>query len=217
MNNKIYCFGDSHISNFVNTNPLIKEMIWYENDLFAVNRLGPYLAYNLNDKIAVFNQEILKVQEQIITMLFSFGEIDCRAQVQKQSIIRNISIDEIIIEIVERYFEFINIIKNKHGINNIIIFGIVPCFYENPFQEYYLKHPDDFDCPRGTLEERQSYKKKYNQLLKENCVKNKFSYLSLFDDVFVDGEVDKKYRLDEIHLNPETIFPLILQKFTKNE
>jgi hypothetical protein len=211
----IYCFGDSHISNFAGGKTLIKELTWIKNDLFFVNRLGPYLAYNLVEKIDIFNNEIIKIKDKIDTVLFSFGEIDCRAQVQRQSIIKNKSTDEIVTEIVERYLDFLKIFKKKYNIKNIVVFGVVPCFYENPFQEYYIKHPNDFDCPRGTLNERQSYKRKFNDLTEELCLKNNFYYFSIFEDLIISEQVDKKYWLDEIHLNPSTVFPLILENFRK--
>jgi FkbM family methyltransferase len=199
---KTTCFGDSHISIFAGEEKLVKENILTSNRAFDVYRFGPYLAYNLPDKSEVISQvNRIPLNENV---LLCFGEIDCRAQVKRISENTNRSPEEVVDEIVDKYFSVIDKIQNK----NIILFSVTPEFKEQPHWYYYKDHPEVFDCPKGTLDERQEYKRYFNSRVKEEAEKRGFKFVSIFDHITRDEVIDKYY-LDDIHLIPKSVQYLI--------
>ena len=207
---KINCFGDSHISIFANTEKLIKENISHIHESFNVFRFGPYLAYNLLSKENVLKE--LKKINNYEKILICFGEIDCRSQVKRISEKTGNSYDEIINDIVEKYFYVIDKIGNK----NIILFSVTPELKEKPHWYYYKDHPEVFDCPKGTLIERQNFKKYYNKRVEEESLKRGFEYISIFDYIYSDGVTKEIYFLDDIHLNPKKVMYLIKRSLLKS-
>ncbi len=178
---KTNCIGDSNISIFANTEKLIKENISHTHESFNVFRFGPYLAYNLPSKENVLKE--LKKINNYEKILICFGEIDCRSQVKRISEKTGNSYDEIINDIVEKYFYVIDKIGNK----NIILFSVTPELKEKPHWYYYKDHPEVFDCPKGTLMERQNFKKYFNNRVEEESLKRGFKYISIFDYIYNDG------------------------------
>jgi FkbM family methyltransferase len=200
------CLGDSHISIFANSDKLITENEIINNECFSAYRFGPYLAYNLNEK-----SEILKVANSLgqdDNLLICFGEIDCRAQVNK-NITEETDYKKVIDNIIERYFDVISKISNK----NKIVFGVIPDLKDNPYQYYYENHLEDFDCPRGTHEERKEYKKYFNQKLIEKSEELGYKYISISDYIENSKEL---YALDDIHLAPKKVLYLLKREFIKN-
>lgn len=204
---EVYCFGDSHVSIFSDHNGLIPENTYVQNSQFTSFRFGPYLAYNLPKKTNVL-PEINKLAKDT-NLLVCFGEIDCRAQVHLICENTNRSYEVVLDEIVSNYFSVVDNIK----INNKIIFSIVPCLKEYPFLDYYKDHPDDMDRPRGSLDDRQEYKRYFNKRIEQESLKRGIKYLSIFNEVLsLDGKQDKYY-LDDIHLNPNKVMYLIKRAF----
>jgi FkbM family methyltransferase len=207
---KINCFGDSHISIFSNKESLfnMNELIIY--DSYHTYRFGPYLAYNLINKPNVY--EIINNVSYDENILICFGEIDCRAQVKKNMDEQNKDYIELIDEIIDRYFQFIDTLYNK----NIILFSVTPELKEEPFMFYYREKPEAFDKPRGTYSERRKFKEYFNQKVKEECSKKGYKFLSIYD-YLVDGDTTKEiYYVDDIHLKPKNVLYLINREMIKN-
>jgi len=203
---KVNCFGDSHISIFSETEHLIKENTTSTTGPFNAFRFGPYVAYNLQSKAnVVSNVNAVNKNENL---LICFGEIDCRAQVNKICDETNRGYIEVVDEIVDNYFTVIKGANNK----NTILFSITPELKEQPHWYYYKDHPEVFDCPRGTLSERAEYKKYFNKKVKEEAEKLGLKYISIYD--YVNGK--EIYYLDDIHLAPKKVFYLIRREMIKN-
>lgn len=203
---KISCFGDSHISIFSQAEHLIKENMFSVTGPFNAFRFGPYVAYNLQSKSNVIsNIDAISKDENL---LICFGEIDCRAQVNKVCEESNRSYQEAIDEIIDNYFTVIKGANNK----NTILFSITPELKEQPHWYYYKDHPEVFDYPRGTLSERAEYKSYFNQRVKEESDKLGLKYISIYD--YVNG--NEMYYLDDIHLAPKKVFYLIKREMIKN-
>ena len=104
-----------------------------------INYLGPALAYNLMDdsgSLGKWGQKIvghpsLLDKETSIVML-SFGEIDCRTQVIKRAIKGGLSIKDACLIIVDRYFRFIDLLRDTTSLP-IIIWGPIATgsYYNN--------------------------------------------------------------------------------------
>lgn len=203
---KVNCFGDSHISIFSEAEKLIKENTNSVTDSFNAFRFGPYLAYNLPSKTNVVSKA--KAASKDENLLLCFGEIDCRAQVNKVCEDTKRGYKEVIDEIVENYLTVASGANNK----NTILFSITPELKENPHEYYYKDHSEVFDCPRGTMKERVEYKEYFNLRVKEGAEKLGFKFVSIYDYV----SEKEMYYLDDIHLAPQKVFYLIKREMIKN-
>ena len=207
---KINCFGDSHVSIFSYTDDIIQFNKTIINSSYYCNHFGPYLAYNLINKRNV-SEKINSVpfDENI---LICFGEIDCRAQVKKIMDEQNRDYTDVINELVDRYFEFIDSLYNK----NIILFSLTPELKEEPHKYYYSNNLDVFDKPRGTYSERRKFKEYFNKIVQEKCLSKGYKFISIYD-YLVDEESTKEiYYLDDIHLKPKNVSYLINREMISN-
>lgn len=207
---KINCFGDSHISIFANVKDLVTEKQFYFNDPFNVYRFGPHLAYNLLNKTDVL--ETINKIDTNENLLLCFGEIDCRAQIKKICDDTDRDYKNVINEVISNYFSLIDKINNK----NIILFSITPELKEKPHWYYYEENPEVFDCPRGSLIERQTFKKYFNENIKIESEKRNYKYISIFDYISDNNKTNEIYYLDDIHLKPNNVFYLIKREMIKN-
>lgn len=199
---KINIEGDSHISIFSNNERIIDFGKYTKSDYFNSYRVGSWLAFNLNNRI----DDIKNISNQMIedTIILCFGEIDCRAQVKKISEDNNRDYNDVIREIVNNYFILIDSIKDK----NIIINSVTPELVENPHHYYYKDNLEDFDCPRGTYQERKIYKEIFNKLVEEECNLRGIKFLNIYN--MIENSLYKsKLYLDDIHLNPINVNYLI--------
>lgn len=203
---KINAVGDSHISCFSFYNNLQHYEHSFEN--FKSYRHTGMLAYNLLTKTEL-HETVSKLDKQE-SLLISFGEVDCRAQVKNRTNLSNKSAFEIIDEILNRYFEYIDSLDFSEK----IVFSIIPEMVEFPYQYYYENHLQDFDCPRGTFDERTLYKNYFDSKLKEICLQKKYIYVSIYNYI---KNSPNLYRLDDIHVHPQKVMYLIKYEFIKNK
>lgn len=207
---KINCLGDSHVSIFSNTPNLISENEFFDSKSFHSYRFGPYLAYSLPDK-----KNVLDLANSISdneNLLLCFGEIDCRAQVKNHIELNTNNFKNIIDGIVIRYFQGIEKINN----NKIIIFSVVPELKEQPFWYYYKDHLEEFDCPRGTYQERRQYKEYFNSRIEEEAKKKNYKYISIYEYLVNETSTKDIYYLDDIHLKSSNVLYLINREMIKS-
>lgn len=207
---KINCFGDSHISIFSNTSDLIEIGSTSINGSYYCNRFDPYLAYNILNKDDV--REKINSTPLDENILICFGEIDCRAQVKKNMDEQNRNYADVISELVDRYFKFIDSLHNK----NIILFSLTPELKEDPHKYYYSVNLDVFDRPRGTYSERRKFKEYFNKIVQEKCLSKGYNFISIYDYLVDEGSTKEIYYLDDIHLKPKNVLYLINREMIKN-
>ena len=178
----IHVFGDSHAA--------IEYSGWKDCKNVISHHLGPILCYSFGrdnlKKCNISNYEIKNDD----TIIFCFGEIDCRCHIHKH--IKNFNYKIIIEEIIKKYIEAINInLKNcKIKFKNICIFNIVPPVKKNKIKE---KSNNPFF---GTDEERKKYINYFNKILKKMCEENNFIFFNIFYYYF-DKEGFLKYELSD--------------------
>ena len=196
----IYCIGDSNISFFSKTNscvgtmPLLRNVY---NEQFHLTHYEPRLAYNLgnenhtNYQTTIKNVELCKGNN----LLFSFGLLDIKAHITKQSYLQKRSIRAVTFECVSRYISFIKKIADKA--KNIIVYGPIPTVCNEKIT------PKDFN--HYTQKERNLACRYFNEFLKIFCGENNFFFCTLFWEL-----IDKNYTVKEdyylqdgIHLNCE--------------
>lgn len=212
----IYCIGDIHISIFVECNEILllpSHSGKWEN--FEAVNVGQFLARNLLDKNNIF--DLLK---NIGTrdLLFCFGEIDCRAQV-KRYCVDNVEPNEVVSDIIDRYFKFINEVKKKIPDKcKVYVLSITPEIKEEPNGVFFKKNSNGFEATYGTLEERRKYKELFNNLLKNKSKENECIYIPLNKYIYKkDGTIDGSLYFDDIHLHPAKVKELIREVFKKTE
>jgi hypothetical protein len=196
---KIHCIGDSHISLFSGEHRIIGYNVLVKNREFYTVHVGPYTAFNAHKKEKIKNlcDKIPKNEH----LLFSFGEIDTRCRVHlSEDKIKNINL------ISDNYFKLINRVKHK-----VIVLGVTPCLFEEPMKDF----PERMDIrtlTKGTLEERNFYKKTFNDIVEKRCKKEDHIFIDYWDFC---KEKENLY-LDDIHLSGkeviETIRELIINK-----
>jgi hypothetical protein len=105
------------------------------------------------------------------TVILCFGEIDCRCHIHKY-VTKETRYQQIIDEIVLNYFKAIKLSTQKKL--RICIYNIVP--------PPVSVEVEDLVFPlRGSIEERISYVKYFNQKLKEGCLLNNYIFIDIYD------------------------------------
>lgn len=209
---KIHFIGDSHASIFRGDEEVISTWPEKSDNLikeFAPYRIGAATAYNLEHTYFNVISEIIdknvKIDEDII--FFCFGEIDCRAHLIKQSELQSRPIEDVVIECVNRYFNFL-----KHYKNNGYRIGVW-----GPIASWSEKKPYTTGPSFGTTKERNYATKIFNETIKKLCENNEILFKTIFFDI-IDSELntDETYLDDtkgcHVHLGNKSL-PLVLEKF----
>ena len=209
----IHCIGDSHSAVFSG-----EEVMQPQWPLLASNklpyfnsyRIGPATAYQLETKKSIIDNILENHYKEGDSVLFCFGEVDIRAHIIKQSSLQNRTIQDLIKECVDRYFDVILSYKNK-GIN-CMVWGVIASWHES---KYYSGGPSF-----GTCIERNRVTEEFNKYIEEVCKFHNIGFISIFYDMIDENYETNTDYLDNwldchIHLN-QTAMPIILKKFTEN-
>lgn len=164
----IHTFGDSHASNIYSG--------WKDCDGVISHHLGPVLCYSFG-KEKLFRCDIsnfdIKNNDSVV---FCFGEIDCRCHVNKHITYKK-TFDIIINEIVCNYADAIKInIENcKVKLKTICIYNVVP-----PVNSYNTSENKVYPF-LGSDDERKSYVLYFNKRLKEICEEYGWIFFDIYD------------------------------------
>jgi hypothetical protein len=161
------------------------------------HHLGPVLCFSFGKKklnicdIRNFN---IKDNDSIV---FCFGEIDCRCHIHKH-ITDTITYQDIINNIVDNYFEAIelNVSTSQIKLKNICVYNVVP-----PIQKYNTIENTEYPF-LGTDEERKKYTLYFNKKLKKKCIENNYIYFDIYDK-YIDenGFLKKELSDNTVHIN----------------
>ena len=141
------------------------------------HHIGPILCYSFGkeklDRCDIRNFDIKDGD----TIVFCFGEIDCRCHIHKH-ITEAVSYQDIITEIVDNYFEAIelNVYISQIKLKNVCVFNVVPTIqkyntWENP------EHPF-----LGTDEERKQYALYFNKKIQEKCIEKEYIFFDVYNN-----------------------------------
>ena len=164
----IHTVGDSHSS--------IHSSIygaWGDCKNVITHHLGPVLCYSVGrDGLQRVNIRNFGLKNGD-TIIFCFGEIDCRCHVHKY-ITEEISYKNIIDEIVNKYFDTIKLNIDAIKIDiKVCIYNVVPPV---------TWRPEKHQCPYlGTDNERIQYVLYFNQKLKQKCAEYKYIFFDVYD------------------------------------
>ena len=213
----IHCIGDSHACIFSGSEaqqPAWPELANDSLEQFRSYRIGPATAYNLKNKTDIIDDIISqKVDTENDSVVFCFGEVDCRAHLIKQSRIQQKETRLLIEECVKRYFEVIKEYKEK-GINICVWGPIASWGDENPYVFYEARTIEALekeDVSYGTNIERNAVTSYFNKFLKLLCETQDITFITFFPYMLnQDGTTNVFYTETDsgIHLNRNAIEPI---------
>jgi hypothetical protein len=189
----ICTFGDSH-SNYP----------WKGIKIPGVTITCNYLGATLMYTIGLTGLDITKYSiPDDATVIFCFGEIDCRCHIYKYKEDYQKNIDDI----VEKYFMMID--RNNKLVPNlkICVYNVVP-----PAQKLGSGVNRAFPY-LGTDQERQLYTKYMNSKLKEYCTLREYTFFDVYD-LYTDenGCLSKTFKDANVHIkNPVHMIDFILK------
>lgn len=193
----IHTFGDSHSSNIISG--------WKDCKNIISHHIGPVLCYSFGkEKLNRLDISKYNIQDND-TIIFCFGEIDCRCHIKKYIFVES-SYKEIINNIIKNYIDAIkiNVITCKKKLKNICIYNIVP-----PVSK--INTPENKEYPYlGSDEERKEYILYFNEILKLKCNENNFVFFDIYS-YYIDknGFLNKQLSDGNVHIYNG----LYLQKF----
>ena len=163
----IHTFGDSHCKHG-----------WQMMNGVVAHHVGPVLCHTFGTDLSRFTLRDHEFRHGD-TIVFSFGEIDCRCHVYKQSTeIRPYT--QVIDSLVHNYFKSIQIRTAGIPFYRICVYNIVPPVRKDTFED------TDYPC-RGTDDERKMYVQYFNKKLKEYCIQYEYMFIDVYDD-FADAD-----------------------------
>jgi len=161
------------------------------------HHLGPILCYSFaREKLKRCDIRNFNIKNGD-TLIFCFGEIDCRCHIHKY-ITKTITYQYIIDSIVENYFKAIelNISVLESKLKNICVYNVVP-----PIQKYNTIENPEYPY-LGTDQERKNYVLYFNKKLKEKCIEKKYIFFDIYNN-YIDknGYLRKDLSDGNVHIN----------------
>jgi hypothetical protein len=140
------------------------------------HHLGPVLCYSFgNEKLNRCDIRNFNINETD-TIIFCFGEIDCRCHIHKH-IKDTMTYQDIINNIINNYFDAIelNITISQIKLKNVCVYNVVP-----PVHKYNTYENHEYPY-LGTDEERKQYVLYFNQKLKEKCIEKGYVFFDIYN------------------------------------
>jgi hypothetical protein len=188
INKPVYhVIGDSHTTNFL-------------HPAFIIHHVGPATAYKLNFKTSTTKgrEKVLKIlngiyQQKPLNVIFVFGELDVRLQINKVSKEKKISIDKAVKATVDSYFNFLKYIKEQFPLVNIYVFNVLPQGEEENI--YGSTH-------YATRDKRSSIAALTNSAYRENSEIAGFKFIEIYNKLIdAKGQRKREYVFDDVHYN----------------
>lgn len=200
----IYVIGDSHVSVFSGAKKIVpfydpRLNRWDETPYFTTCRIGPIIAYNVFNKINMFQSILDRLNKTNDIILFNYGEIDCRVHLPKRASDRGEDINFTIQDCVNRYADLLNRLSEW----KIFFTGVHPTTW--------LESSKDMPI-FGSEIHRNTITKIFNDKLqlKTNRV------ISIFDKLINEDMTTKReYYMDHLHLDGSKTIGLIIEEFKK--
>ena len=160
------------------------------------HHLGAVLCYSFGkEKLNRCNIRNFNIKDGD-TIVFCFGEIDCRCHIHKH-ITDTISYQDIINNIVDNYFEAIelNVSVSQIKLKNVCVYNVVP-----PIQKYNTLENPEYPY-LGADEERKQYVLYFNKKIKEKCIEKKYIFFDVYDKYTDEnGFLRKDLSDDNVHI-----------------
>jgi len=189
----IHTFGDSH-----------SFYPWGGIPGIYTHHLGPRLCFSIGrDGINIKDQYNVNNGD---TVIFCFGEIDCRCHIHKH-ITESMDYKAVINSIVHDYF-----IKIKNAVDvfdnlKTVIYNVVP-----PVEKHTCAEHNEYPY-LGTDDERKSYTLYFNEKLQEKCLEYNFVYFNVYDKyIDTNGFLKKSLSDNSVHIADNTYVKEFIDK-----
>ena len=207
---KFHTYGDSHAGTFGSW-----DRVKVPGIDIVINWLGPKLMYSFGrDKEIIVKQEDIKENDFIC---FCFGEIDCRAHINKYEPSWKENIDNL----VEEYFKAITL--NVKDLNvKVCVYNAVPQLERSDKRNKWIRDWEEQDpinrAVKGTDKDRAKYTVYMNQRLKELCKAHGYIFFDVYEK-YVDekGYLNPSYSDGNCHIHNPIFMIEKLKELTKNE
>ena len=215
----IHCIGNSHACLFSGSNvhPGCFH-IWPQRNnfdqlpFFRTYSIGPAIAYYFYEH---HHYKILDIINNVHipktdSIMFCIGEVDCRWHIPFQAKLQNRTIEEVIVECVQRYFQSLKEINNM-GYK-------VMAWMAHP--STIAGHNENPDSPvYETCQIRNEISCLFNNELNKLCKQHGIYFLDIFKQLLdpVTGLTDMNYYIDYCHLDAIKTMPLIIEKLKRDK
>jgi len=220
----IYVIGDSHTAVFSGLNKIQPKY----PDVNKNDSINFFKTFHINDGTAYNSySKAIPIIDNIINeyninsndyILFSYGEVDCRAHLLKQYEIKlkdnnikdsDLILNELIIECVDRLIKTLLYFKNKNI--NIIAYGPIPTF-----KDIYINHVP-IDRWYGDEKTRNKVTLIFNKYYEDKCKEYNIPFITLYYDLTNDYETIDGYHLnDKMHMSQKVMYLLIKKLYLIN-
>lgn len=192
----IHTCGDSHCMSG-----------WKNCEDVKIHLIPGTLCYSFGiQKLNRCNINFFNIQDDD-TIVFSFGEIDCRCHIHKY-VNENIKYTDLINEIVNNYMDAIkeNLEVCNVKLKNVCVYNVVPPVKK----EDITIHLNENYPHLGSNEDRKKYTLYFNSCLKEKCKENNIIFIDIYD-AYCDeyGYLNHKYSDGIVHIED----PVFLKEF----
>ena len=207
-NEKIYAVGDSHVRFLAGRDEGIyvwpggKYAIEFDgySSRFTGLHLGPSLAFNLNKYgSATGTREKIEglISSNVIpkgaTVIFSFGEIDCRSHVCAHASKPGNSIHSVVENITRIYARFIDTVCEQGF--RVAVWGV-------PATTWHTETLDINYPIVGSFSERQEAIRHFNKMMRHECRVRSLPFVCIFDQLHDrNGSVERELFCDLLHVS----------------
>jgi hypothetical protein len=208
----IHCIGDSHSAFFSGVEDMQPQWPSIASNAlpwFKSYRIGPATAYNLDSKRDLIESIYFSgLVAENDSVMFCFGEVDCRAHIIKQAALQGRGFHSVVEECVNRYIRSIEYYEN-YG-RKILVWG--------PIASWNDSKP--YTGPSyGTNLERNQVSKMFNEILSKECEQRGYTFVSIFEKMLNEDSTTNTLYLDNwegshMHLS-QTAMPMTLEVFTE--
>ena len=205
----IHTFGDSHSING-----------WWGDETFdnfnkdmKIHWIGAILCYSFGNNNKKLENELLKLKKELKdedSIVFCFGEIDCRCHIVKYVINNNYGdiIDNIVRNYINRIKQYIKDCNIKF--KNICIYNVVP-----PIRKEESSKPDIAYPYLGTNVQRRDYALYFNKILRKECENNNYIFFDIYDK-YSDSEGYLDWKSSDGHVHLKRDLPYLQEFINKN-
>ncbi len=214
----VYCIGDSHVCFFSGRDVIHPDWPDESNDRlpwFKTYRLGSVLSYNLprTGTQTRGRERLFEVLDSKVPpgarVLLSFGEIDCRAHLVKQSRLKGLPIETVVELCLDEYFKVVREVSARGF--QVIVYNVVPSRL-SASGGGAVKGVDPF-VTTGTWRERNHATRLFNEGARRRCADCGVRCLENFPHLIdAQGKTIQWYFWDSIHLSQRAM-PATLQAF----
>jgi hypothetical protein len=201
INKKTLIAGDSHVTilgnNIIGLDPTEISRFPYVEIL----RLGPALAYTLPMDSSLnagvkLTEYIERDRSHYDALMLSFGEVDTRVHILKQAVLQNISLAQVVTDVVTNYFIYIESLITRFDLP-IFLWGPIATMPDAG----RLYNPDYPTV--GREQERNQITILLNNALAVRCAAHQqVHFISIADQLIgADLRTKHEYYQDDVHLN----------------